>query len=224
MNKLLTMLCLALMSVGAYANGGGSIGGGGISMPAVERKSPEQQAVDGYNRGIKYRDQAWELQEKAAAENNERKVARYERKAIKKFKSAAGQFKRAVHYNPRLYQAHASLGYALRQLGEYNDSLAAYNESLRLRPDYTEAIEYRGETYLGLGRLDDTKAAYMKLMRLDEAQAAKLMDAIRTWLENPPANVPADAVAELRGWAEERLALQTFSAGESTATGGWSTP
>ena len=34
-----------------------------------------------------------------------------------------------------------------------------YDEALRLSPAYNEAIEYRGEAYLGLNRIEDAKAA-----------------------------------------------------------------
>lgn len=184
--------------------GGGAVDGG---MQPVERKTPRELAIDNYNRGIKYRDDAWELQAEASNESDAKKRARIEKKVDKAFSNAAKRFRTAIKYEPRLYQAHGSLGYALRQLGDYPASLAAYNESLALKPDYSEAIEYRAEANLALGNIEETKAAYVQLLELDRPRADELMAAIKTFLENPPASLAPDVVAALREWAGERMQL-----------------
>lgn len=199
---------LLVISGHTFAAGGGSVG----SFPSqpVERKTPEQLAVENYNRGISYRDKAWEYEKEATQEDGARATTRLMKKATKAYKSAAKRFRSAVKYEPRLYQAHSSLGYALRKLGNYEASLSAYNQSLELKPDYAEAIEYRAEAWLALGNIEGTKSSYLQLVKLDPERADELMKAIEAWLENPPDNASPDSVADLEAWATERLALSSL--------------
>jgi Flp pilus assembly protein TadD len=50
----------------------------------------------------------------------------------------------------------------------------AYDRALALRPDYAEALEYLGEAYVKMGRLDDARAVLRKLEPLDKKEAAAL--------------------------------------------------
>ena len=72
------------------------------------------------------------------------------------------------------------LGFALRNQGRYAESLDAYHEALRQRPDFPEALEYLGEAYVKMGRLDDARAVLARLRVLDAARAAELDEEIRT--------------------------------------------
>jgi tetratricopeptide (TPR) repeat protein len=67
---------------------------------------------------------------------------------------------------------------SLSQQGKYPESLQAYDEALRLRPDFPEALEYLGETYVKLGRLDDARRTLDRLKPLDAARARELAEAI----------------------------------------------
>ena len=73
---------------------------------------------------------------------------------------------------PTLAPAWNGLGYTLRQQGKYEESIRAYYEALRLRPGYPEALEYLGEAYVQMGRLDDAR----KLLEQLRAQGAKEAD------------------------------------------------
>ena len=73
-----------------------------------------------------------------------------------------------------MFQAWGSLGYAYRVTGNYPASLEAYAKALEIQPAYTPAIEYRAEAYLGLGRLDEVKSAYMTLFNSDRKRADEL--------------------------------------------------
>jgi len=73
----------------------------------------------------------------------------------KDWAAAAAAFRNAVALNPRYAEAWNGLGYALRNQGMYPDSIKAYDQALRLRPDFPEALEYLGEAYVRVRRLDD---------------------------------------------------------------------
>jgi tetratricopeptide (TPR) repeat protein len=178
--------------------------------------SPEQEAIEYYNDGISYRDKATALEKEAAAETDPKKREKLEAKAKDKHDSSIKKFVNATRRDPKLVQAWGSLGYAYRKVGNYNDSLDAYAKALELQPNYTPAIEYRAEAYLGLGRLDDVKSAYMTLFNADRPRANELAAAIDKWLEknrSNPGNVDPAKVEEFGKWASDRkqLASQTSS-------------
>ena len=213
------IICSSFLVTGfAVAAGGVNIGGGGVGgygnvgIEPVKRKTPRELAIQNYNQGLKLRDKAWTFMEKADQASNEKKRARLEKKADKRFKKAVKRYRTAIKHEPVFYQAHGSLGYALRHLGDYHNALLAYDESLRLKPDYSEAIEYRAEAYLALGSLAETRKAYVKLMNIDRPRADQLMEVIQGWLlQNHPGIDPAEK-AEFDAWATERLTLsvQTY--------------
>lgn len=216
----MTLTCLLGVTNPAYTAGGGSMGGGSnISTPA-QPKTPQQLAVMSYNKGIRHRDKAWKHQEKMAQTNDAKKIAKLEKKANKEFTKAAKRFKAAIKHEPKLFEAHSSLGYALRNLGDYDNSLVAYNEALRLNPNYTEAIEYRAETYLSLGQFEKTQAAYMKLMKMDRPKADELMAAIQKYVSNPTGNVDADKLQAFKDWAASRNSLATLTS-NNTQNSNW---
>src|SRR6185436_13414284 len=64
-------------------------------------------------------------------------------------------------------EAWNELGFALRNQGRYTESLQAYDEALRLRPNFPEALEYLGEAYVKLGRLEDARRVLERLRPLD---------------------------------------------------------
>ena len=47
-----------------------------------------------------------------------------------------------------------------------------------MRPDFAEALEYLGEAYVKLGRLDDARRMLDRLKPLDPARARELAEAI----------------------------------------------
>jgi tetratricopeptide (TPR) repeat protein len=191
---------------------------GSSSVPRVQAPtpSPEQEAVESYNDGISHRDKAVALEKEAAAETDAKRREKLEAKAKDRHESSIKKFVTATRKDPKMYQAWGSLGYAYRKVGNYKDSLEAYAKALEIQPAYTPAIEYRAEAYLGLGRLDDVKAAYMTLFNADRPRADELAAAIDHWLEKSkasPGNVDPAKVDEFGKWASERklLASQTSS-------------
>lgn len=87
-------------------------------------------------------------------------------------------FREAIVQEPTLAAAWNELGYALRHLRRYAESVNAYLEALRLRPDFPEALEYLGEAYVDMGRLEDARQVLAQLRPLDAGRAQELEEAI----------------------------------------------
>ena len=81
----------------------------------------------------------------------------------------------AVSRLPSMHEGWNYLGFARRHLGRYDAALEAYERALKLKPGYADAIEYRGETYLGLDRLDDARKAYLDLFASSRQHADQLL-------------------------------------------------
>ena len=200
---------LAFMPSGLRASGGSHMppSGGSSSMPSAPRKTPEQQAVDYYNAGIKFRDKALGFQKEAAQATSEKDRAKLEERARKQFEKAIPQFRSATEKNPRFHEAYSDLGFALRKTGDYAAALETYDHAIALMPTYTPAIEYRAEAYLGLDRVEDAKKAYMALFTSDRGRADELLAAMKGWVEKrraDPGTLTPDAVQEFSGWVTLR--------------------
>jgi tetratricopeptide (TPR) repeat protein len=70
-----------------------------------------------------------------------------------------------------------SFSVTLREKGP-SCRLSAYQRALALRPDYPQALEYLGEAYVAMGKLDQARALLAKLELLDAKEASVLTRAI----------------------------------------------
>jgi len=211
----------ALVPLDLRASGGSSMprSGGSSSMPSAPRKTPEEQAVDYYNAGLKLRDKALAFQKEASQATSEKDRTKLEEKARKQFEKSISQFRSATEKNPRFHEAYSDLGFALRKTGDYAAALETYDHAIALSPTYSPAIEYRAEAYLGLDRVDDAKKAYMALFTSDRGRADELLGAMKGWVEKrrvEPGTLAPDAVQEFSGWVTMRdeLAKQTPTVSE----------
>jgi tetratricopeptide (TPR) repeat protein len=187
--------------------------GGSMSQPRTDQRqqlTPEQEAIALYNEGISYRDKAAKLEKEAEAENDAGKRQKLEAKAKDKHEDSSKKFAKATEKNPAMFQAWGSLGYAYRKVGNYNASLTAYGKAIEIQPNYTPAIEYRAEAYLGLNQLEQVKSVYMQLFTMDRPRADELAVAIDKWLEKrktDPAGVDPGQLQEFSAWAAQRKQL-----------------
>ena len=218
-----TSLVLPLVS---WSAGGGSMGGGMSPSPSIEPAAPptpEQVARSAYNNGVHTVNKAKSADSDAAKARDEAKKQKLLDKALKGYHSALEQFTRAVASDDSLFQAWNYIGFCQRHLGDYQAALNAYARALALNPAYSEAVEYRGEAYLGLNRTEDAKAAYMQLFRDVRPLADELMTAMRRWVDQrhvDPQGMSADELAAFSSWVSERatVAQQTASlAGDGIA-------
>lgn len=212
-----TVLLLATGSIRASGSGpapmprGPSSSGGSMSTPHV---SPEEQAATKYNHGLKTQQKADETWKEAQAATDEKKRTKAEESAKKEYGKAKDDYEAAIKLDPENYQAQGALGYVLRRLGSFDASLEAYARALKIKPGFTPAIEYRGEAYLGLNRVDDAKADYMTLFASDRPHADQLAAAMKSWVEahrKDPKGVDPAAVEEFSKWLGSRteIAAQT---------------
>ncbi len=204
-----TLAVCALMTAApaAYSNGGGPM----PEISAPREKTPQEQAHDLYNQGLR--------------EVKKADKAREPDKAQKLYSSALSKFQQATADDPHLHEAWNYMGYTSRKLGNYEAALAAYEQALTLRPGYPDALEYRGEAFLGLNRVSDAQQAYLDLFAGNRALADKLLAAMRGWVDSQRASptAAADMVSELDKWIRERatIAGQTASLTREGTAASW---
>ena len=212
--KIPEYLAIALLLTFTAQSQAADSGGGGVQpQQSIKRLTPEEKAILSYKAGIKHRDKAAKYEQKAINESNEKKHAKLKKKITKEYQKAVDDYEKAIGHYQRSYEVHNSLGYALRKLGRFEESLAAYNASLDINPVFGEAIEYRGETYLGLNRLDEAKKAYMQLFQNDRVLADQLMAAMIAWIaerRDDAKGLDTAVVEQFADWVDERNELASY--------------
>lgn len=216
--------CILVAAVpGAWANGGGSMNVPQMSAPRNE--NPEDKAKGLYNQGVKDVKKADKYQTAFTEATDPDKKKHAQGEAQEYYQSARTKFQQATELNPQLAEGWNYVGYTNRHLGDYDAALAAYERALTLKPGYPDALEYRGEAYLGLSRVNDAQQAYLDLFAGDRALAGKLLTAMKSWVETQRTSSTADAskVSELDKWIQERttIAAQTASLTREGAAATW---
>jgi tetratricopeptide (TPR) repeat protein len=106
-----------------------------------------------------------------------------------------------------MYEAWSQVGFIHLRFGAFRESIDDCNHALALKPDLPDAIEHRGEAYLGVDRLDEAKAAYMDLFFHARPLADRLMAAMQAWLQGHRAAANGVRVADIDAfdtWLQER--------------------
>lgn len=187
-----------LAAAAAHASGGSS-----TPTPTTPEETAVQLSDQYYNEGLAFRDKAWKLEEQLAAASDEDKD-KIGTRIQKNYRRAIASYRDAIKINADNYKAASSLGYALRKTGSFEEAIASYDKALAIEPGYAEAIEYRGEAYLGLNRIDDAKEAYMQLFGSDRGRADELLAAMQKWLGAGPQDVDASTLEAFASWVDER--------------------
>lgn len=222
-SRLLAITLFLVIAGSAFGAGGGSMPSSTPSMQSREPPSPEELARTAYNAGVHSVEKADELLADAAHQADAKKQEKARAKAQKGYAAAMKKFASATELQPANYQAWNYLGYTNRRLGNYDAALVAYDRALRLKPDYAEAIEYRGHAYLGLGRLSEAKDAYLALYSGNRKLAAQLLTAMQEWVGEHRANSGGLDVDSFAAWVNERSAIasQTASLTREGASARW---
>ena len=186
-----------------HAAGSSGGGGGGSFSNSTSAINPERRSEQSLKAGIKQRDKAHKQEAKAAAAKNDKVRDKALAKAQKYYARAVKKQGEALKLNPRNYKAANELGYALRKTGDYRKAIGAYNYALELNPNFHKATEYRGEAFLALGMMKQTKQSYMILFRDDRELANQLMTVFDAWVIELGDDMD-EAQSTFAKWVEER--------------------
>ena len=200
----IVFLVAVLAAPAAIASGPGGGGMGSTPSPSMQQRSPHDQAVDFFNNAERRIDGLAKTHDemKAAVTSDPQKAAKLQAKLAKGLENAAADLERAVAKDPQLFQAYSELGFTYRKMGKFKESLAAYDKALALSPDYTPALEYRAEAYLGLNRLDEAKATYTDLFAGDRPRADALLIAMKSFVAARQADAAGLDPAQLDTFAK----------------------
>lgn len=140
-----------------------------------------EKAKESFNSGIDHMHKAKEILIKGDSAFAYNYRATSDAKAKKEYEKAVNAFKATLDSDPTMKEAYNNLGYCFRKLGKLDESLKAYNRALKLDPDFAQALEYSGETYLALDDLVNAKLNLLKLTNLKSAYADTLLHAIEIY-------------------------------------------
>ena len=223
MSRVFAFMCVvgaaaALHQTAVRANGSAtpSPASSSSSMPVM---TPEQIAAQAYNSGIGHKNKGLKHEADAAKATKDRE--KILGKAKDEYGKALKDFKKALDLKPDAYQAFNGMGFALRKTGEPVKALEMYERALQLAPGFPDAIEYRGEAFLALNRIDDAKSAYLELFAKDCEQAGQLMKAMTEWVakrQAEPAGVDPGVVAAFDTWIKERAKVAALTVNMSLAS------
>ena len=190
-----------------------------------QMRSPEERAALAYNSGVEDMKKADEYEVAAAKETDTKAQEKAHRKAHYAYLSARNEFQDATRLAPKLPEAWNNLGYTQRRLGSYDAALAAYERALTLRPGFPEALEYRGEAYLGLNRIADAKQVYLDLFASNRALSDQFMTAIKRYIDDHRKSGAPDGATldEFATWVQERsqIAAQTAALTREGTAASW---
>jgi tetratricopeptide (TPR) repeat protein len=222
--RLLLSVCMLVPVVpAAWAAGGAS-----MPMPSVSAReqSPQDQAKSLYNDGIREVHKADGYQADATGATDPKKKDKALNKAHDHYSAALTKFMQAAKLDSNMHEAFNYIGYTNRKLGNYDIALSAYERALALHPGYPEALEYRGEAFLGLNRIADAQQAYLDLFAGNRALADRLLAAMKSWIDTQRTAASGSdptAVDALDKWVQERaqIASQTAALTRQGAASSW---
>jgi tetratricopeptide (TPR) repeat protein len=203
-----TTILASLLATSALAAGGGGGGGGGLSGSGA---SPQEIGMAHFERGEQARQQGLAALERAQAEADAALRQEALEEANTRFKRALRAYREATRADRKAYYAWNGMGFCQRTLGDNEAALKSYERALKIEPGFPQAIEYRGEAYLKLGRLEEAKAAYLDLFGRERPLADLLLRKMQAWVaaekqsdQTPGARMRLEEFAK---WLDERAAL-----------------
>jgi tetratricopeptide (TPR) repeat protein len=183
------------------------------SAPAEVK--PDKAAAKAYAAALKSMQKAHELEETIAKTTDPDKKANTQAKLDDIYGRALEQFTEVLRNKNEMYDAWSKIGFIHLHFGAYRESIDDYNHALALKPDLLEAIQHRGEAFLGADHLDEAKAAYMDLFFHARPLADQMMVTMQSWLQSHRATAngmrPADIDA-FDKWLQEREGIAKTTA------------
>jgi tetratricopeptide (TPR) repeat protein len=230
--RRIVLCCLVLLtaefhwalSYAQYPGGGGIppiTGSGGRTQQQQEIPSapaevkPDKAAAKAYAAAMKSMQKAHELEDTIAKTTRPDKKANAEAKLDDMYGRALEQYTEVLRNKNEMYDAWSKIGYIHLHFGAYRESIDDYNHALALKPDLLEAIQHRGEAFMGTDHLDEAKAAYMDLFFHARPLADQMMVTMQSWLQSHRASAngvrPADIEA-FDKWLQEREGIAKTTA------------
>jgi Flp pilus assembly protein TadD len=118
------------------------------------------------------------------------------------FQEALDAYRQAAAANPRDWQVLGEIARLACRAGDHAAGLDLAQAALALNPWYSPSLwSILGDSYRGVGRLDDSHAAYAEACRLDSRAAEAHLKLARSWLERGDLGQTLEAVA--RGLAAD---------------------
>ena len=144
--------------------------------PRKPKEGQNEAAIRHYKEGLRHRDAAWVYEEKMSGLEEGEDRETYARFIQDLYNRAMGEFAKATALDSTYYQAFSSLGYVKRKTGDMDGAMAAYNRTLTLNPNYAEAIEYRAETYLITGHVEENEKSVWRIGRAESPPRSAIVD------------------------------------------------
>jgi tetratricopeptide (TPR) repeat protein len=213
----------ALLHAQGYPSGGRQpiTGSGGRTPQGSEIPSappevkPDKAATKAYAAGMKSMLKAHELEDTIAKATDPDKKAKAQSKLDDTYGRALEEFTEVLRNKSDMYDAWNKIGFIHLHFAAYRESIDDYNHTLALKPDLEEAIEHRGEAYMGIDHLDDAKASYMELFFHARPLADRMMMAMQAWLQSHRASANGIRAADIDAfdkWLQEREGIAKTTA------------
>lgn len=223
--------CLALLIAGLHSTpalaqypgsgipsipGSGGRGQQPDEMPSAPAEvKPDKEAAKSYKAAEKDMTKARELQDEAAKATDPEKKTRALLKMDDVYGRALEEFTNVLRNKGDMYEAWNQIGFIHLHFGAFRESIDDYNHALSLKPDLPDAVQHRGEAYLGVDHLDDAKAAYMDLFYHERPLADQMMAAMQSWLQKHRAaanGMRATDIDAFDKWLQEREGIAKTTA------------
>ena len=132
-----------------------------ILRKTLEHKVPDDEVYFQYARVLVAK---WELNRRGAvdpmeATKSQNKKAKERNSRIKKY------FTEAIRINPRVPIYYRRYADYLEHSNQFKEAIIHYKKFMKMKPDVTAIFERLGSCYYFLGRLDEAKTAYMKVIK-----------------------------------------------------------
>lgn len=176
---------------------------------------PDKAAAKAYAAGMKSMLKAHELEDTITKATDPNKKAKAMSKLDDAYGRALEQFTEVLRNKNDMYDAWNKIGFIHLHFGAYRESIDDYNHALALKPDLLEAIQHRGEAFMGADQLDEAEASYMDLFFHARPLADQMMAIMQAWLQSHRASAngmrPADIDA-FDKWLQEREGIAKTTA------------
>jgi tetratricopeptide (TPR) repeat protein len=176
---------------------------------------PEKAAAKAYTAAMKSMQKAHDLEDTIAKATDPDKKAKAQSKLEDTYGRALEEFTEVLRNKNDMYDAWNKIGFIHLHFGAFRESIDDYNHALALKPDLPEAIQHRGEAFMGVDDLDRAKAAYMDLFFHARPLADEMMVTMQSWLQSHRASANGMRASDIDAfdkWLQEREGIAKTTA------------